>query len=275
MLFNEKAYYIKHLIYDKGIFDKSTDATYIMTMEYSHDRHKNIQKQLESVIPTKNVFILYNKGYKKYDKCIFNVKINKTYLDITYTNLYIFSLSKNLNRILVLEDDFMFTKNIKDIAIQNEIEQFIINKNVNIYALGCLSPLINPFTLLNEHVKCLMKSGAHAMVYSKKARDQTIDIVKYKFKHNDLKNGLESVSNIIGVYTYHESLCNQVHEETLNKKEWSNCFLDFILLNLFRLDDKTNIHKNTIFINKIFKTIHIIVIVIVYYSIFIMLYLFF
>ena len=42
MFFNEKAYYIKHLIYDKGIFDKSIDATYIMTMEYSHDRHKNI-----------------------------------------------------------------------------------------------------------------------------------------------------------------------------------------------------------------------------------------
>ena len=272
MLFNEKAYYIKHLIYDKGIFDESIDATYIMTMEYSHDRHKNIQKQLESVIPTKNVFILYNKGYKKYDKCIFNVKINKTYLDITYTNLYIFSLSKNLNRILVLEDDFMFTKNIKHIAIQKEIEQFIINKNVNIYSLGCLSLLINPFTLLNEHVKCYITGQVHAMIYTKKARDKITDLVKSDYTRN---NGLEDSCNKIGVYTYHESLCNQVHEETLNKKEWSNCFLDFILLNLFRLDDKTNIHKNTIFFNKIFKTIHITVIVIVYYSIFIMLYLFF
>jgi len=269
MRFNEKAYYIKHLIYNKGIFDKSIDATYIMTMEYSHDRHKNIQKQLESVIPTKNVFIVYNKGYKKYDKCIFNVKIKKTYTDLTYTNLYIFSLTKNLNRILVLEDDFIFTENIKDIAIQNKIEQFIINKNINIYSLGCVCLIINPFTLLNEHVKCYMKGGVHAMIYSKKARVKIFNIIKNNIKSH---NGLENVCDIIGVYTYHESLCNQPWEETLNKKEWSNFFFDFGI-NLVGLNNKTNIHKNTIFFNKMCKTIHIIVIVILYYSFFIIAYL--
>jgi len=269
MRFNEKAYYIKHLIYNKGIFDKSIDATYIMTMEYSHDRHKNIQKQLESVITTKNVFIVYNKGYKKYDKCIFNVKIKKTYTDLTYTNLYIFSLTKNLNRILVLEDDFIFTENIKDIAIQNKIEQFIINKNINIYSLGCVCLIINPFTLLNEHVKCYMKGGVHAMIYSKKARVKIFNIIKNNIKSH---NGLENVCDIIGVYTYHESLCNQPWEETLNKKEWSNFFFDFGI-NLVGLNNKTNIHKNTIFFNKMCKTIHIIVIVILYYSFFIIAYL--
>ena len=61
-------YTFKKIQFKKGIYDDSIDATYIITMEDSIDRHKNINEQLKNIHPTKIVYIVFNKGFKKCEK---------------------------------------------------------------------------------------------------------------------------------------------------------------------------------------------------------------
>ena len=52
------------LNYEKGLFDRSIDITYILTMEHAVDRHASIREQLKKHQPTSRVVLVYNKGYK-------------------------------------------------------------------------------------------------------------------------------------------------------------------------------------------------------------------
>jgi hypothetical protein len=105
--------------YDKGIFDNFVDATYIITLENSK-RIKNIEEQLSKYIPTKNIYIVYNKGYKKCNKVLL---VQNRAHDITNTNFTIMnhSVKNNFNNILILEDDFVFSDMIKNEKIINDI----------------------------------------------------------------------------------------------------------------------------------------------------------
>ena len=58
-------YSYQTLNYKHGVFDVAVDVTYILTMEDSLERHKNIKAQLSKIIPTSKIIVVYNKGYKK------------------------------------------------------------------------------------------------------------------------------------------------------------------------------------------------------------------
>jgi hypothetical protein len=49
---NTECYYFEELIFDKGLFHKTIDATYILYLEGS-DRINSINKQIYEIIPTK------------------------------------------------------------------------------------------------------------------------------------------------------------------------------------------------------------------------------
>ena len=225
-----KCYTYKKLISNNGLYNNSIDATYVIHLE-NNGRYDTILKQLNNTIPTKIVYILFNKGYKKCNK---EKYINSPPLDLVDAFLEIFSHAQkeNYNNILILEDDFIFNeKTIGD----NEI----INKNINnkknefVYFLGCL-PILQYPTNFNEY-KIISSIGTHSIVYSKEFRNKTLQIDKKEFTDWDYYIGFCGVIR----YSHYRPIYYQTFPKTENSQYWSTDLFFVILkffIKLFNLD---------------------------------------
>ena len=218
MEFNNSCYKLKTLNFESGIFDDCVDITYIITMDTSIERHKNIIKQLSKVAPTKKVVIVYNKGFRKCPKYHLNKKIDISVEDITYSHLFIYKHAKKYNNILVFEDDFMLNeKNLTKKAI-NEINNFVNNKNPNIYYLGCITFFLNLLYLNATHKKTLFEVGLHAYIINKSSRNYLLKrYFNNKFVFPDLDTETIFVKN---KFFYYKPLYIQPFIETENQKNW-------------------------------------------------------
>jgi hypothetical protein len=216
---NNNCYNFKKILFNKGVFDSSIDATYIIHLE-NNGRLDNIKSQLLKYKLTKTVYIVFNKGFKK---CSKDPYINISSLDLVDAFLKIFmdAKNKNYNNILILEDDFFFNDNINDKHICNEINNFIINKNNEnfIYYLGCLPYLILPYN--NNTKKILYSVGTHSCIYSKKMINNILNIDPKKITDWDLYHNLNSIR-----YTYNKPLCYQLFPDTENSKVWETYFFN-------------------------------------------------
>jgi len=208
-------YNFEKLDFNNALLD--IDATYIVHLE-NNGRLDSVKAQLNEFQPTKEVFILHNKGYKKCDKDAF---INKPALDLVDAFLYIFkdAQQKNYKHILILEDDFIFNNKIKEKIVQQNIMNFINNKNYDVYALGLL-PFGQYIYDNNTDISIFDCVGTHAMIYSRKCIDKTLQIDR---------KGIEDWDAFIGTtftkYMYNEPLCYQLFPETENQKYWGNNLL--------------------------------------------------
>jgi hypothetical protein len=209
-------YKFKKLLFNDGLLNKTVDATYIIHLE-NNGRYNHIQKQLEEYHPTNTIYILFNKGYKKSKKKAF---ITNTALDLIDAFLEIFKHAKkeNYNNILILEDDFIFSKKIKEIKHTNNINNIIkkIDGTNFIYSLGCIPFFQIPYDFydFNNYIS-YSTGGTHAMIYSKSNRLNTLSINPNTIKDWDYFNNLY-VYKII----YHIPLCYQLFPITENSKSW-------------------------------------------------------
>jgi len=137
--------------------------------------------------------------------------------------------------ILILEDDFIFHKDIKNKNVQKDVCDFV-NKYKNTdfqYLLGCIPIIKMPYTLNGKHYKPIMCLGTHACIYSKKNRIKILNVPQ----QNILDWDYYSFYNLR--YMYYRPLCYQLFPETENSKTW--CFLATMLkhvFNLLKLDEK-------------------------------------
>jgi len=180
-MINSHCYSFEYRKYKEGILDSFVDATYILTLVGS-ERINNINKQLEYIIPTKNVFIVLNKGYKK---CYKILTKNLPPYDITdaYFNTIEHSLKNNFNNILILEDDFIFSEKLKNKNIINEIDLFFLkNKKKSFYYnLGTIPYLFLPnINICNNTFKSIFCLFAHANIYTKNIRLEVIKQINNK-----------------------------------------------------------------------------------------------
>jgi hypothetical protein len=162
--------------YEKGIFDNFIDATYILTMVGS-DRHNNISNQLSKYIPTKKIYIVENKGFKKCNKVLIK-NIPPYDIKDSYFSSINHSVLQNYNNILILEDDFIFSPKVEDILIINEIDLFFLNHKNKMfyYNLGPIPSLFYPnINIFNNTFRGIFCLGAQAIIYTKKIQ---IDILK-------------------------------------------------------------------------------------------------
>jgi hypothetical protein len=197
------------------------DATYIIHLE-NNGRLDSVMNQLNEFRPTKEVFILHNKGYKKCDK---DGYINKPALDLIDAFLYIFkdAQQKNYKHVLVLEDDFIFSNRIKDKKVQQHIMNFINREKYDIYALGCIPALQKAY---NNNVSISLYGGAtHAMIYSRDCIDKTLQIDRKSITDWDGFTG-----QTFRKYMYNEPLCYQLFPETENQKYWGKNVVGIIKL---------------------------------------------
>lgn len=217
--YNTNCYHLKHLHFKQGFLDPSVDITYIITMSSDRERHKKINQQLKKFIPTKKIVIVYNDGYRKCPKYKDGKLINITYQDLTYTNMYIFELAKNYGNILVLEDDFVFSETILNQDVLRDVNDFINTRKPSVYYLGLTPCFINILTIFNKHTETYQDSSNHAVIYSKKTRNQLTNLYHSRVKIGHIDDDYYT-GHIKNRYFYYKPLCMQSFPETENKKYW-------------------------------------------------------
>lgn len=213
---------------------KSIDATYIIHLE-GNGRINHIIDQLSKITPSKIVFIVFNKGYKKCKKKDF---INKSSLDLvdSYITIFKHANKTKYENILILEDDFIF-ENISE-NDSNEIDNFLIkNKNKNIcYLIGTLPFILLP-TLDQNHWIGFFTGGTHSVIYTQKYRNNILKINQQKIKDWDRKDFFK-----LNKYIYKKSLCFQTFPLTENRKNWNESdimnYITDIYIKMLSLDIK-------------------------------------
>jgi hypothetical protein len=234
-----QCYTFKKMKYNKGLLDDAVDATYIIHLE-GNGRYDDIMNQLKTYHPTKEVYIVFNKGYKK---CKKDEHIKFPAHDLVDAFLHVFKHAKNENydNILILEDDFIFTEKIKKESIQKDIFTFLNdNKDKDYqYFLGCLPYLQLPCTLDSKHYINICSCGTHAVIYTKKNRERLLNVNQKDITDWDYYSFI-----YLRRYTYCEPLCYQLFPDTDNSNNWhkDNYIFHMIsklikkILNLFKLD---------------------------------------
>jgi len=211
--YNSKCYTFEKKTYENGLLNKSVDATYIIHLT-NNGRREQIEKQLSEYHPTNIVYIVLNQGYKNCDKKLID---QASYQDLTDAFLQCFKHAdeNGYANILILEDDFMFSPDIKDVNVLNMVNRFIQSKDDDafIYYLGCVPLIILPNDW--NHYLSIKSFATHSIIYSKKSRALFTKNMEYKHWDVILE---KSISN---KYLYYKPLCYQLFPETENKKSWA------------------------------------------------------
>jgi hypothetical protein len=226
-------YNYKLKTFKKGIFDRSTDATYIIHLE-GNGRYDTIMQQLEKYHPTKLVYIAFNKGYKK---CKKNLKQDLPKYDLidAFLNVFKHAREQGYNNILVLEDDFMFSELVLDPVVSTRVNTFIKDQGDTsfIYLLGSLPLLQLPYD--NYNSIAFATGGMHSVVYSRKFIEETLKRDKNTIDDWDLDSQYKIMR-----YTYYKPLCHQIFLLTENRKSWfESSLLLLIIDNILRLFNLT------------------------------------
>ncbi len=211
---NTSCYTFKKLNFENPLFDKTVDATYIIHLE-GNGRYESLYNQIFKYKPTSIVYIVLNKGYKKCKKPSY---VNKPYLDITDCNINIFKHAKEMkyNNILILEDDFIFNKNIKKhIPNVNNFLNKMKNKKFY-YFLGVIPFILLPYD--SHNYKSILSSSIHSVILSKKIREEILKIDQKKIRDWDIFRILNYWNYS---YVYYKALCYQLIPETENQKLWA------------------------------------------------------
>ena len=224
---NNNCYKFKKKTYTNGLLDDAIDATYIVHLE-GNGRYESILNQLDLYQPTKTVYIVFNKGYKN---CYKGEDIQLPAHDLVDAFLEIFKDAKNKNydNILILEDDFIFSKKIKNVSTQVNVCTFLnSHKNENFqYLLGCMPFMQIPFTLDCKHFISIVSLGTHACVYSKNNRELLLKKEQQNITDWDIYNCFHSRR-----YTYYQPLCYQLFPDTESSDNWGKSNYLLYLLGL-------------------------------------------
>ena len=239
----KKFYTFKEMTFEKGLLDDCVDATYILHLE-GNGRLDPINKQLESYHPTKTVFLVFNKGYKKTGKKLPQNTPTYDLID-AYINVFKDAEERKYNNILILEDDFIFSEKILDTKNTSSISKFIHQRNQKreffLYVLGCLPwfqiPIPMDFDFEFYTRKVLVRTATHACIYSKELREKVLQFDQSTISDWDVFTNLYFAN-----YMFYEPLCYQLFPETENKKHWIYLFgiselLEW-LLRFFKMDKK-------------------------------------
>jgi hypothetical protein len=193
---------------------QNIDATYILHLE-GNGRIDHIHEQLKSYHPSKKVYIVYNKGYKT---CAKDLHIQSSGYDITHANITAFEHAQHYKHVLVLEDDFIFNKDVVDHA--KHVDTFLERDTTFVYQLGS-NPII-ALPIDRYHYRVLGLLG-HANMYSSSCRKQLI----HDFDNGKIKGSIDSyLFKTFSIYMYHKPLCYQTFPITENRKSWSGIIPD-------------------------------------------------
>jgi len=201
-------YRFELLEFEDCLFE-NIDATYILYLE-GNGRLDHIHNQLKTYHPSKKVYIVYNKGYKK---CHKELVIQRTTDDLVHANMTVFEHAQQYKHVLVLEDDFIFNKDVAKHAIH--VDDFLKRDTVFVYQLGGAPLIAVPIDM--HHCRAY-SVAAHSNIYSVSSRRLLLD--HYSSNKSKIENIDYYISTILPMYMYHKPLCYQIFPMTDNRKNW-------------------------------------------------------
>ncbi len=203
-------YRFELLEFDDCLFE-NVDATYILHLE-GNGRIDHIHEQLKTYHPSKKVYLVYNKGYKK---CHKELEKQATNYDIIHANITVFEHAQQYKHVLVLEDDFVFSKEVSNHA--KHVDTFLERDTKFVYQLGSNPIIALPIDIHHYRTRGVL---AHANIYSPLSRIHIID----DYKQGKIKNNTVQIDTYISkklpLYMYHKPLCYQTFPITENRKKW-------------------------------------------------------
>uniref|UniRef100_A0A6C0HXZ8 Glycosyltransferase n=1 Tax=viral metagenome TaxID=1070528 RepID=A0A6C0HXZ8_9ZZZZ len=204
-------YRFELLEFEDCLFE-NVDATYILHLE-GNGRIDHIQEQLKIYHPSKKVYIVYNKGYKKCEK---ELDKQTSGHDIIHANITVFEHAQQYKHVLVLEDDFIFNKDVAKHA--THVDNFLKWDASYVYQLGS-HPMFFAIPVDWYHYRIHGTLG-HANIYPFSSRKKLMDDFN-NGKITGYLGGLDSYTRkVLPLYMYHKPLCYQTFPMTENKKEW-------------------------------------------------------
>ena len=233
MEIDPSCYTFKRMEVEKGLFDSSVDATYVITLE-GNGRYERLIEQLKKYHPTRVVYIMTNRGYKRCKKDL-ERELPRYDLTDAFINVFRHAKEEHYKNILVLEDDFIFSDRILEPGVGSAVNNFVAARTDTdfIYLLGCLPFIQIPYVSSNI---VLWSGGMHAVIYSRSSREralhdyETITIDDWDAYYNFSMNR----------FTYYEPLAYQIFPMTDNRKQWALpdviLYLADLVLRLLKLD---------------------------------------
>lgn len=235
---NKSVYKFKQLNFTNGLFDKSTDMCYLITM-LNTKRKDHFLNQLHSFKPHSKVNILINPGYKKVKKNMLKQSSNFDLLDAVFQIFYD-AHTKNYQNIICFEDDFFFDETKFSMQDIDNINNYIIKHNPHIYNLGPMPHISHPDTRDYKHLISIHQGTGHGVIYSKYYRDKFMDAyVNNKITDGHCDGQFYNKIQFKKV-CYYKPICFQTWPSTENKKTWSIPLLNEII-SMLKLD-KSNVH---------------------------------
>lgn len=200
--------------FEDYIFE-NIEATYIIHLE-GNGRINHIFDQLKKYHPSKKVYIVFNKGYKNCEK---DLARQRTAEDLVDANMTVFEHAQQYKNVLVLEDDFIFSEDIKKHS--THVDDFLKREDF-VYQLGSIPCLAYPIDMYHWRVYGLT---SHANIYSPSSRTLLLD--HYRDKKDSIYHIDHYVAAVLSVYMYYKPLCYQTFPMTENKKGWYNSINPF------------------------------------------------
>jgi len=212
---NDSCYTFEKIEYKQGLLSECVDATYVIHLE-GNGRLEAVKTQLAEYCPTRLVYIVLNKGYKKCEKPEY---VKNPARDLVDANLQIFKHAEQqgYGNILVLEDDFIFSEKIKERRHCDNVCRFLrthTNKPI-CYLLGCIPFILVPYDYNNY--RQLYSFATHCVVFNKKMRDIVLNENPEKILDWD---AYFYFSHFNRKRVYYDCLCYQLFQETENSKFW-------------------------------------------------------
>jgi len=217
---NPECYVVTKRLFNKGILDSSIDATFIITTTGSN-RMQEAQEQLEFLVPTRDVYTVYNRPSPDCAKELLGQKVDTTYQDLTHAYLYVIQHAAELNyqgRILILEDDFVWHPRLAKPAIQDDLQTFLTENNPRLYALGAVWGWAFPtYSGSMKHIWINERAGSHALIISNETR---LDLLSMKWQYQRKWDIDMILTSFGGMYMYWQPLCVQCFTHTENSKTY-------------------------------------------------------
>jgi hypothetical protein len=225
------------------------DVTYILYLRGS-PRIADVERQIKNSPPTKIVYLITNDGYKKSHRPF--LPEQSTLADCCYSHYTACEHAHRhgYNNILILEDDFIFEKDIIDLNNTKSIEKFILGNDIQRYFLGCIPFMLVPSSLNLTHYKMINGGASHAVIHTKRGIETFLQDYRRDPK-SLLQIDMYFAQN--EAYTFHKSLCTQMFPMTQNRSEnWGDTetikgkFFNWGI-NLLNLDKKTQPGTDTMY----------------------------
>ena len=189
------------------------DATYVLSLKGS-PRMINVKRQLTDNPLTRITYIVENPGYRKVNKPL---PRQNSEADVAFSHYVAckHALKNNFRKVFVLEDDFIFEKELLEHENLSEIIDNFLHPKVDHYFLGCTPFIAVPSSWDFVHWKVIYGGCTHAVLHTLSGLEKTVN--SYETNPEEIYGIDLHIFANNNCYMHYQPLITQTFPETENK----------------------------------------------------------